>query len=90
MAQTLALDLDAQTLARAREAAFGRGKTLERVVADVVRELASEDTAAGGQRSESAERDRLFGLFSDQPELMDQVVKAAMTARERDTLRRAS
>ena len=64
---------------------MARGQTLEGVVTDVVRQLA--DQGGGGT---SADDDAVLGMFSDEPDLVDQVVEAAMGARERDPLRRAS
>lgn len=88
MAHTLSLDLDEQTLARAREAARARGQTLEALVADAVRQLVRQTERAGSDPTGVA--DPVLGMFADAADVVDQVVTSAMAARERDPLRAAS
>ncbi len=57
--------------------ALPRGERL-RLVEQVIHELA-EDKAADGRS--------LIGLFADEPDLIDEVCRGAMEARERDRLR---
>ena len=89
MAQTLSLDLDEQTLARARVAARARGVTLEALVADTVRQLVREGERDGDVEA-TRSADPVLGMFADATDLVDQAVAAAMAARERDPLRAAS
>ena len=74
---TIQLPLDEETLNRARLAASRQKGNLEAMIVSVVVKLA-----------ESQEADDPFnGLFSDEPELVDQVISVAYDARERDNLR---
>jgi hypothetical protein len=70
--ETIELHLDDQTAERLRRLANARQVTLE--------ELLQQTIARLGVNSE--EDDPLWGLFADDAELMDQVVEAAMQARE--------
>jgi hypothetical protein len=71
------LQLDEQTLERARSVAKRRHATVETLIAEIIGLL------AGAEGSE----DPLLGMFSQQPDLVDEVVQAAMSARETDPLR---
>jgi predicted transcriptional regulator len=75
--ESIELQLDEQTARRLRELARARNRSVENFVRDLL-----ADVARG-----ASERDPLWGLFSDEPELMDQVLAAAMAAREEHTLR---
>jgi hypothetical protein len=78
MAMTiLELQLDEQTMAQAQRVAEQRQATLETLVADIIASLAALET----------KQDPWWGLFADEPALLDEVVALAMTARERDPLR---
>jgi hypothetical protein len=55
-----------------------RLRLVERVVHEVAEQSAARETG----------QERVIGLFSDEPALMDEVSHDAMAARERDPLRR--
>jgi len=91
MSQTLSLDLDEATLALARDAALARGQTLEGLVEDVVRQLGRTSASVeDGETAPAGAGDTFLGMFSDDPDLIDQVVSSTMAARERDPLRLVS
>ncbi len=69
--------LDEKTMAQAQRVARQRQATLEALVTDIIASLAALETEA----------DPWWGLFAEEPELLDEVVALAMTARERDALR---
>ncbi|MCS6861565.1 MAG: hypothetical protein NZT92_14750 [Abditibacteriales bacterium] len=78
--ETIELQLDPQTLERARRLAASRHVTLEELIKEVVEQL-------GGVE---AEHDPFWGMFAHEPELVDQVVASAMQAREEHSLRQPS
>jgi hypothetical protein len=82
MAQTLELELDEQTMARARQITSARGQSLEAYLTDVVRQLGRRDTP--GETG-----DPYLGMFADDAGLINQLVASAMDARERQPLRHA-
>ena len=55
-----------------------------RIVEFIVHGLAADAELVAAQRPEN-----VVGLFSDEPELLDQVAEEALGARERDPLRRS-
>ena len=69
--ETIALQLDPQTLARARRFAALRHSTLEELLKDIIEHL-------GGVETQS---DPFLGMCADEPALMDEVVALAMQAR---------
>ena len=71
------LQLDENTLDRARRIAELRHLTLEELLREIIERMAA---------SEAAE-DPILGMFSAEPELIDGIVSAALAARERDALR---
>jgi hypothetical protein len=75
--ETIELDLDQETLERAREIAALRHSTLEALIKEIIVLLI--DAKGSG--------DPLLGMFADEPSLVDQVLDQAMTARETDALR---
>ena len=75
--ETVELQLDKQTLERARQLAESRRCTLEELIAEIIGQLGAA----------SAEHDPFLGMFASEPELMDQVVASAMKAREDHPLR---
>ena len=75
--ETIELQLDEQTLERARQFAESRRCTLEELISEIIGQLGT----AG------AESDPFLGMFAGEPELMDQVVASAMKAREDHPLR---
>ena len=77
--ERIELEVDAETLERARRVAASRHCTIEQLLRDLITELGpAKDTA-----------DAFLGMLADEPELMDQVVESAMRAREAHPLRRA-
>jgi hypothetical protein len=74
---TIELQVDEETLVRARSAARARRQTLEQIVTRVVEELGNSPSAPQGRESRS-----IIGLFSDIPEEMDQIVEEAMALRK--------
>jgi len=73
---TIELQLDEHTLELARRAAEARHLTLEALMQEIVRLLANSET-----------EDPIVGMFAEEPELLDQVLESATSARERDPLR---
>jgi hypothetical protein len=55
-----------------------------RIVESIVHGLAADADLVSAQQPEN-----VVGLFSDEPELLDQVAEEALVARERDPLRRS-
>jgi hypothetical protein len=73
MTQTLQLELDEQTADRVQRLAAERQITPEELIRDLV-----------AQADEPAPvKDPFLGLLADEPELIEQIVEEAMTARER-------
>lgn len=75
--ETIQVELDEQTLERAKQIAMLRHSTLEALIKDIIDLLAVAEGTT----------DPLLGMFAHEAELIDQVVTQAMTARERDPLR---
>ncbi len=74
---TIELRLDDRALDRARRLARTRRCPLERVFEDEIEKMPLAET----------HDDRFLGMFSGQPELIDEVTRSAMKAREHDSLR---
>ena len=77
---TIQIQLDKQTLARAQLLSRLRGYSLDSLIKELINQT----------RVTTLEDNRLLGMFADEPQLMDQVVESSMIARERDVLRRPS
>lgn len=75
--EKLELQLDEQTLARALQLAASRHCTLKDLIKQIIEQLGADEAA----------NDPILGMFADEPELMDQVMESAMTARELHPLR---
>jgi hypothetical protein len=75
--ETIVLQLDAQTLARARQFATVHHRTLEELLKEIITHL-------GGAETQS---DLFLGMCADEPTLMDEVVALAMQARAEHPLR---
>jgi len=75
--ETIALQLDPQTLARARQLAASRRCTLEELLKECIEHLGKTGT----------EGDPFLGMFADEPAVLDQVIASAMQAREEHPLR---
>lgn len=75
--ETIELQLDPQTLKRARKLAASQKCTLEELLKTLIEQLGTEQ----------AKPDPLLGMFADEPALMDEVVTAAMQDRAAHPLR---
>lgn len=75
------LHLDELTLARAKRLAKEKNVSVEEIVSEAIERFSA------APRKDEPTRDSMIGLFSDAPELMDQIVEEAYQARERDPLR---
>lgn len=75
--ETIMLQLDPQTLARARQLAASRHSTVEELLKACIESLAMTEAVA----------DPFLGMFAQEPALIDQVVAAAMQARKEHPLR---
>jgi hypothetical protein len=75
--ERIELELDEQTLERARHIAALRNSTLEALLAEFIDLLVITEGTP----------DPLLGMFAQEAALIDQVVEQAMTARETDPLR---
>jgi len=71
------LQLDEQTLERARNVAMRRRSTLEALIVEII------DLLAGAEGTD----DPILGMFAQEPGLIDQVLDSAMNAREMHPLR---
>lgn len=71
------LQLDEQTLERAQRVATQRRSTLEALLVEIIELLAGAKGAT----------DPILGMFAGEPELIDQVLQSAMSAREMHPLR---
>ena len=69
----LQLDLDDEVLSRAERLALQRGITVEQLLLELLEQAITPAPIA---------RDPILGLFSDEPDLMDQVAEDALRARE--------
>ena len=78
--ETIELELDEQTLERARHIAALCHSTVEALIKDIIDLLVVGDGSP----------DPLLGMFAQEAALIDQVVDQAMTARETDPLRARS
>lgn len=75
--ERIELELDKETLERARHIAALRQSTVESLISDIIDLLAMAEGSP----------DPLLGMFAQEAALIDQVVDQAMTARETDPLR---
>lgn len=71
------LYLDDQTFERIKHIAARRHGTVETLIQDLVQRLVAIETTA----------DPLLGMFAQEPDLVDAVIAAAMSACETDPLR---
>jgi hypothetical protein len=70
------LYLDAPTLERTRRLAHDRGATIEQFLTQLIEQLDAADRS-----------DTVLGSFSDEPDVLDQVIEDAMRARETQVLK---
>lgn len=76
--ERIEIELDEETLARARELAEARRCSLDELVRAFIQQETKPTTSF----------DPVLGMFADEPDLLDEVVESAMQVRERDSLRR--
>lgn len=74
------LQLDEQTLTRALKLAASRKCTLEDLIKEIIEQIEISETAS----------EPFLGMFSDEPELIDQVTAFTMMARESHPLRKSN
>ena len=75
--ERIELELDEQTLERARRLAEARRCTVKQLLKELIEQLEVAPPAV----------DVFLGLFAQEPELVDQVVESVMQAREQHPLR---
>jgi hypothetical protein len=76
--EKIELELDEQTLERARRLAETRRCTVEQLLRDMIEQLGATTSTD----------DVFLGMFAQEPELIEHVVELAMRSRERHSLRR--
>lgn len=77
--ERIELELDEQTLERARPLAEVRHCTVEQLLKELIEQLEVAPSTV----------DVFLGLFAQEPELLDQVVESVMQAREQHPLRQS-
>lgn len=75
--ETIELHLDDETLMRARRLADARQMSMDELVKHALARL----------ESPTGDTDPVLGMFSDIPDLVDEIVEEAMLAREQHSLR---
>jgi len=75
--ERIEIEIDEETLARARKLAAARRCSLDELVKAFIQQETKPISSV----------DTMLGMFADEPELLDEVVESAMQARERDPLR---
>ena len=75
--ETIEIKLDEQTLSNALRLAESRHCTLEELIKEIIENIESFES----------KKSTIMGMFSDEPELIDQIVESVMTAREKHSLR---
>ena len=78
--EKIELQFDEQTLARALKLAVSRQCTLEELIREIIEQLEVSEVA----------NEPFLGMFADEPELIDQIMVSAMTAREAHPLRHSA
>lgn len=78
MVKTIELHLEQRVLERVRQLAKARHCRIEEVFVDAIEHLPPTDKAPA---------DPFLGMFRNEPELIDDVTRSAMEARERHPLR---
>lgn len=76
------LHLDESTYARAKRMAEEKNVSIEELVTKAI-----EVYSRSAPQAQESASENLIGLFSDAPELMDEIVEEAYQSRERDPLR---
>ncbi len=84
MTKIIELHLREQIIARARRLAQERHCAIEDVFEEAIARMAAVEVPVP-----STPEDPFLGMFKDEPDLVDQVTRSAMEARERHPLRSA-
>jgi hypothetical protein len=69
--ETIELQLDKQTLDRARWLAKSRHSSLSELIAEAINKLAEAEPP----------KDRILGMFADEPEVIDEILEEIMSDR---------
>ncbi len=77
---TIELALDDETMERVQRAAVERQCSVEQLLKEMIDRMGPRESFD----------DPLLGMMADDPELVDDIVRSAMEAREKATLREAS
>jgi hypothetical protein len=75
--KTIQVEVDDQIFERVQRLAEARHATLETFILEIIELMAGLETKP----------DPLWGMFGDEPELIDHVIESVMTAREQQPLR---
>jgi hypothetical protein len=78
--ETIEIKLDEQTLARALQLADSHHCTLDELLKEIIEKMESFES----------KKSTIMGMFSDEPELIEQIVESAMVSREKHSLRQAN
>jgi hypothetical protein len=70
--ETIEIQLDEQTLNRARTLAQAQSRTLEELIKEFIEQLGTV----------KRKNDMVLGMFADEPELIDEALESAMRGRE--------
>jgi hypothetical protein len=71
--ETIEIKLDEQTLINALRLAESHHCTLEELIKEIIEKIESFES----------KKSTIMGMFSDEPELIDQIVESAMVSREK-------
>ena len=77
--ERIEIDLDTQTIERARRLAEVRHCTVEQLLKEMIENLGST----------AIEQDVFLGMFAEEPEVIDRMLETAMQAREQHPLRQS-
>ncbi|MBA2592125.1 MAG: hypothetical protein M3495_14575 [Pseudomonadota bacterium] len=77
--ERIEIDLDTQTIERARRLAEVRHCTVEQLLKEMIENLGST----------AIEQDVFLGMFAEEPEVIDRMLEMAMQAREQHPLRQS-
>jgi hypothetical protein len=78
--KTIEIQLDNQTIEHALQIAKNHNSSLEDLIKEIIKNIEFFEI----------KKSAIMGMFSDEPELVDQIVESAMTAREKQSLRQAN
>lgn len=78
--ERIEIQLDEQTLKRARQLAEARRCPLEQLLKEIIEQLGVAE----------ARSDPFLGMWAQEPQMVDELIESAMTAREEHPLRLSS